>query len=180
MFGQEILDTVGAELDAAGIGKDGVVFGSFPFLEPGFYDGERLFGEGSCALFAALSETTHMGSRAQEDVATTETDEFAETKAGLDGQHEKCPISTTSPLCGIGCSQECLNLWIGKKVDQTTLIPFGRDSENTVNMSRMGGILKREVLEERSDGGQTKVACASAVVSLILYMFQECTDKRSI
>ena len=67
-------------------GEEDIVFRSTPFLEPGFEDGDGLFGERCTAFFAALADTTDMGSCAQRGITTTKVNEFRKAEARLDGQ----------------------------------------------------------------------------------------------
>jgi hypothetical protein len=42
------------------------------------------------------------------------------------------------------------------------------------------GLLKGDVLEERADGGQAKVATAGAIVSMFLQLIEKGSDERGI
>jgi hypothetical protein len=117
MFGQEVLNPIGAELSPTVTGEDDIVFRSTPFLEPSFEDGDCLFGERCTALFTALTDTTDMSSCAQDRIATTQMNEFRKSEARLDGQQEKGMISPARPGGIIRSGQEGLNFGIGEKID---------------------------------------------------------------
>lgn len=178
MFGQEVLDAIGAELSATGVGKDKIIFRSAPFLEPGFHSGDRLFGERSTALFAALAVTTDMGSRTQDGITMTKANKFRKTKARLNGQEEKGLIPLSRPGGLVRGGQECLNFRIAEEINQGTVVSFGGHGQDTLNVSRAAGLLKRDVVKEGADRGQAKVAGAGTVAAVALNMIQESADER--
>ncbi len=76
MFGQQVLETIGAQGRSTGTGENDVAVRSVSFLEPSFKHGGCLFRERGAALFSAFAVTADVRTTGQNNVSTPQANEF--------------------------------------------------------------------------------------------------------
>jgi hypothetical protein len=180
IFRDQTLDRITAQLSASGTEKQRIFGPAAAFVQP---SPQYLCGfrpQGRASVFSAFSLAVNMRAGSQHDILTLQAYQLGNPEAGLNGEQEHCPITSANPSGEIDGSQHGLTLFAGEKFDGPTFVAFGGQCQDLLAKQRMRWLLESDVLKERMNRRQADVASASAVLSAILEVVEEITDKTHV
>jgi hypothetical protein len=180
MFCDQAFDRIPAERSPADAGKYRILGHAVEFSQPAPQYHRSFITKRCCALLSALSYALHMGSGAQCDVLTANSNQFRHPQACLDCDGEKGSISTADPSRRVWGGDQGIGLFAVEELNQLALVALVWHGEHVLALQSMGGLLQGDVSKEGMDGSQPGIAGASAVASIPFEMLEKLTDEGCI
>jgi hypothetical protein len=108
--------------------------------KPGPQGGYRFRGQRRDLVFAAFAVAGDVCSGAEMDIAAGEAGEFGGAQPGLDGEQNPGVVAAAGAGGAVRGGEQRLGLGIGEERDDRLVSPFGRDSQDPVDISGVLGV----------------------------------------
>jgi hypothetical protein len=148
--------------------------------EPDLQQRRDRAGERDDPLLAALALAGDAGAGAERDVAAVQADELGDPQAGLNGQQQQNPVSSSFPSGLVRSGDQGVDLDGGQERHDPLVEPLRRDGQDALDEQGVLGVTQRGVAEQRPDGGQPGVAGPDAVVPLGFKVVQKGCDRGGV
>ena len=89
-------------------------------------------------------------------------------------------VPAPAPGALIRGSEQSFHLGISQEPDQPPRLALIGNDEDLLDSGRLSWLLERDIAEERTNGGETKVAGASHIVAVSLTVIEKGPDQRCI
>jgi len=157
-----------------------ITFSTGPLPYPEFQNFERFLSQRCTALLAPLALTPDVGSRARQNIAAAEADEFRDSQPCLQRHEKECMVATSYPCGWNGRGQQGIHPSPIQKLHRSSHMALGRHGQDSLAMKQVRGLVHGYEPEEGSDRGKTGIAAAGAVVALRFNMSEEVADSDDI
>ena len=113
----------------------------------------------------------------EDHVADVQTDQLRDPQSGLQGDQQQVPVAPAYRCGQVGHREQCGGLLALEEVDRPFGLALRRDGEHPLAMQQQRRFADGNEAEEAPDCGSAHVACADAVLPVVLDEGQESGDE---
>jgi len=121
-----------------------------------------------------------VGSPPQHNILAVQPNQLGNPQTGLDRDQDQGSIATPYPGGSMGNREQGIHLLAVEKLDRSPYVTLIGHRQDPLAMQGMRGLFQSHVAEERVDGCQAHVPCASAVFASAFQLIEEETHEGSI
>jgi hypothetical protein len=89
-------------------------------------------------------------------------------------------VSAADPCAAVRGRLQGFDFWLRQVGEECALESLLRNGKDSLDDGGAGGLVQGGVAEEGVQSGETRIACASAIASLVLQVIEERTDERNV
>jgi len=168
MLPDQMLDAVSAQATAVSVRKQDLRVIRRSLFQPRLQQRHDGLGQRRAPFLPSFAATSHMSSWTERQRRTLEAGQLRQPQTCLHRQGEQRMVASPNPGTAIGDRKQCFDLGVGEESDGRPSLALVGNGEHALDMRRERWFLEGGVLEERTNGGQTRIACAHAAAPPLL------------